>query len=139
MPFARQHIDGPADRMCIRVAQGKGGKDRDVPLAADVLRVLHECWRLPRCLKPQPTPPAKFYLSPASVPRNRTATTIVISTAAIDAGKLIAQAKILGVTALQIGTVDGDALTIKTARGTFGAPVAELHDGWWNSIARAMA
>jgi len=29
-------------------------------------------------------------------------------------------------------------LTIKTTGGEFGAPAVELHDAWWNSIARAM-
>jgi site-specific recombinase XerD len=37
-------IDSAADRMCIRVVQGKGGKDRYVPLAADVLRLLRRWW-----------------------------------------------------------------------------------------------
>ena len=37
-----------------------------------------------------------------------------------------------------IGTVGGDKLTIKTSAGVFSAPLTELHDGWWNSIARAM-
>ena len=35
-----QHIDSHADRMCIRVEQGKGGKDRYVPLSEDVLHLL---------------------------------------------------------------------------------------------------
>jgi site-specific recombinase XerD len=39
-------IDSHADRMCIRVEQGKGGKDRYVPLTADVLDVLRTWWRL---------------------------------------------------------------------------------------------
>jgi len=30
-------------------------------------------------------------------------------------------------------------LTVKTANGEFSAPLAGLHDAWWNSIARAMA
>ena len=64
---------------------------------------------------------------------------IVISAAAIDGGKLIAQATALGIPARIIGQVGGADLAIKTARGTFTAPVAELHDGWWNSIARVMA
>ena len=34
-----EHIDSHADRMCIRVVQGKGAKDRYVPLAPDVLEV----------------------------------------------------------------------------------------------------
>jgi integrase/recombinase XerD len=38
-------IDSHADRMCIRVVQGKGGKDRYVPLADDVLQLLRAWWR----------------------------------------------------------------------------------------------
>jgi len=34
--------------------------------------------------------------------------------------------------------VGGDKLTIKTPEGEFSAPIAALHDGWWNAIARAM-
>jgi phosphoribosylformylglycinamidine synthase len=64
---------------------------------------------------------------------------VVISTAAMDAGKLMAQAKALGITAHLLGTVGGETLTLKTSRGTVSAPVAELHDIWWNSIARAMS
>ena len=37
-------IDSHADRMCIRVVQGKGGKDRYVPLAEDVLQLLRTWW-----------------------------------------------------------------------------------------------
>jgi integrase/recombinase XerD len=37
-------IDSHADRMCIRVVQGKGGKDRYVPLADDVLQLLRTWW-----------------------------------------------------------------------------------------------
>lgn len=37
-------IDSHADRMCIRVVQGKGAKDRYVPLADDVLQVLRIWW-----------------------------------------------------------------------------------------------
>lgn len=40
-----EHIDSHADRMCIRVVQGKGGKDRYVPLSQDVLHVLRTWWR----------------------------------------------------------------------------------------------
>jgi integrase len=39
-------IDSHADRMCIRVQQGKGAKDRYVPLGADVLELLRQWWRL---------------------------------------------------------------------------------------------
>src|SRR5258706_2926419 len=43
-----EHIDSHADRMCIRVEQGKGAKDRYVPLAPDVLDVLRAWWRSTR-------------------------------------------------------------------------------------------
>jgi integrase/recombinase XerD len=43
-----EHIDSHADRMCIRVEQGKGAKDRYVPLAEDVLEILRAWWRLAR-------------------------------------------------------------------------------------------
>jgi len=43
-----EHIDSHADRMCIRVEQGKGAKDRYVPLAPDVLEILRAWWRLAR-------------------------------------------------------------------------------------------
>jgi phosphoribosylformylglycinamidine synthase len=63
---------------------------------------------------------------------------IVISVAPLNAAKVLAQAKILGITAAQIGVVGGTALAIKTARGSLSCEVSELHDLWWNSIARAM-
>jgi hypothetical protein len=49
------------------------------------------------------------------------------------------RAKILGVPAATIGTVGGADLKIKTPAAEFSAPLTELHDLWWNSIARAMA
>ena len=64
---------------------------------------------------------------------------VIISCKAIDAVKVVERAKLLGVPAARIGTVGGDALKLKTQAGEFSAPVAELHDSWWNSIARAMA
>ncbi|MGH7989483.1 MAG: AIR synthase related protein, partial [Limisphaerales bacterium] len=64
---------------------------------------------------------------------------IVISCNALDAVKAVERAKLLGVPAMQIGKVGGDKLTIKIAGEEFSAPLAELHDVWWNSIARAMA
>lgn len=44
-----QHIDAAADRMCVRVVQGKGAKDRYVPLAPDLLEEIRHYRRL---LKP---------------------------------------------------------------------------------------
>lgn len=41
-------IDSHVDRMCIRVEQGKGAKDRYVPLADDVLQLLRAWWRTAR-------------------------------------------------------------------------------------------
>jgi phosphoribosylformylglycinamidine synthase len=64
---------------------------------------------------------------------------IVISCKPLDAVKVVERAKLMGVPAVQIGKVGGDKLTVKTAGGVFSAPLNELHDAWWNSIARAMA
>ncbi len=64
---------------------------------------------------------------------------IVISCKALDAVKVVERAKLMGVPAVQVGKVGGDKLTVKTAAGEFSAPLTELHDAWWNSIARAMA
>jgi len=64
---------------------------------------------------------------------------VVISCQALDAVKVVERAKLMGVPAVQIGQVGGDKLTVKTAGGEFSAPLTELHDAWWNSIARAMA
>jgi phosphoribosylformylglycinamidine synthase subunit PurL len=63
---------------------------------------------------------------------------IVISCKPLDAVKVVERARLMGVPAAQIGTVGGDRLTIKTGAGEMSAPLAELHDLWWNSIARAM-
>jgi len=63
---------------------------------------------------------------------------IVISVAAINAAKVLAQAKILGVPACRLGTVGGKTLDIKTPGGGLNGEVAELHDLWWNAIAHAM-
>ena len=41
--------------------------------------------------------------------------------------------------AVQIGKVGGDKLTEENADRKFSTPLTELHDPWWNSIARAMA
>jgi phosphoribosylformylglycinamidine synthase len=64
---------------------------------------------------------------------------IVISCKALDAVKVVERAKLMGVPAMQIGKVGGNKLTVKTAAVEFSALLAELHDPWWNSIARAMA
>jgi len=64
---------------------------------------------------------------------------VVITCKPLDAVKVVERAKLMGVPAIQIGKVGGDQLVIKTGPGEFTAPVAELHDVWWNAIARVMA
>ena len=64
---------------------------------------------------------------------------IVITCKPLDAVKVAERAKLLGVPAARIGTVGGDKLAIKTGAGECSAPTVELHDAWWNSIARAMS
>jgi phosphoribosylformylglycinamidine synthase len=63
---------------------------------------------------------------------------VVISCKGHDAVKVVERARLMGVPAMHIGKVGGDKLTVKTAGGEFSAPLTELHDAWWNSIARAM-
>ncbi|HTV63512.1 MAG TPA: phosphoribosylformylglycinamidine synthase subunit PurL [Verrucomicrobiae bacterium] len=63
---------------------------------------------------------------------------IVITCAPLDATKVVERSKLLGVPAVQIGKVGGNHLAIKTPIAEFSAPLADLHDIWWNSIARAM-
>jgi phosphoribosylformylglycinamidine synthase subunit PurL len=64
---------------------------------------------------------------------------VVVTCKPLDAVKVVERAKLMGVPATQIGKVGGDKLTVKTSGGEFSAPLTELHDAWWNSIARAMA
>ncbi len=63
---------------------------------------------------------------------------VVISVPALQADKVLAQAKILGVPAARLGTVGGTALKINTSEGSLTWDLRELHDLWWNAIARAM-
>jgi phosphoribosylformylglycinamidine synthase subunit PurL len=64
---------------------------------------------------------------------------VVITCQPLDAVKVVERAKLLGVPATLIGRVGGDKLVMKTPDAEFSAPVAELHDVWWHSLARAMA
>jgi phosphoribosylformylglycinamidine synthase len=64
---------------------------------------------------------------------------ILVSTAPLDAVKVVERAKLLGIKARQIGWVGGEKLNIRTQAGEFSWPVSDLYDLWWNSIARAMA
>jgi phosphoribosylformylglycinamidine synthase subunit PurL len=64
---------------------------------------------------------------------------VVISVPAIQVPKVLGQSRILDVPACRIGSVGGHHLKIKTPRGEWTWDLAELHDRWWNGIARAMA
>ncbi|KAB2668716.1 MAG: phosphoribosylformylglycinamidine synthase subunit PurL [Verrucomicrobia bacterium] len=63
---------------------------------------------------------------------------IVVTVASSDAGRVLKQAATMGVPATRIGVVGGNQLVVKTASGECRADLPSLHDGWWNSIARAM-
>ncbi|MDW7980683.1 MAG: phosphoribosylformylglycinamidine synthase subunit PurL [Verrucomicrobiales bacterium] len=64
---------------------------------------------------------------------------VVVTCAALDAVKVVERARLMGVPAARIGTVGGEKLVIRTPGGEVGWDVRELHDLWWNAIARAMA
>jgi phosphoribosylformylglycinamidine synthase II len=63
---------------------------------------------------------------------------IVVTCAPLNVIKVIERAKLLGIPAIQIGKVGGDKLAVKTSANEFSAALTELHDLWWNAIARAM-
>jgi phosphoribosylformylglycinamidine synthase len=63
---------------------------------------------------------------------------VIISVAAGDGAKVVAQAKLLGVAARRIGTVGGTTLEINSGAGVMNCVLDELHDLWWNTIPRAM-
>jgi len=64
---------------------------------------------------------------------------IIISVRPLDAVKVIERAKIIGIPVTRLGTVGGTALRIKTIKGEFSWPTSELHDFWWNAIAKLMS
>ncbi|HXJ57390.1 MAG TPA: phosphoribosylformylglycinamidine synthase subunit PurL [Verrucomicrobiae bacterium] len=64
---------------------------------------------------------------------------IVVSAKPLDAVKVIERAKLVGVPAMRLGVVGGDALSLKTPAVEFRWTTAQLHDSWWNSLARIMA
>ncbi|MDB6030638.1 MAG: purL [Verrucomicrobiales bacterium] len=63
---------------------------------------------------------------------------VVISVKPLDAVKVVERTKLMGVSATRLGTVGGTNLKIKVAGQELVWNLAELHDLWWNSIARAM-
>jgi len=63
---------------------------------------------------------------------------IIVSVLASKAAEVSAQCKTMGLAVNELGPVGGSKLVIRTKRGNFEWALAELHDAWWNSIARAM-
>jgi phosphoribosylformylglycinamidine synthase II len=63
---------------------------------------------------------------------------IILSTSKLDAVKVLERAKVLEIPAARIGKVGGEKLTIKAAGAELGWDVNELHDLWWNAIAKVM-
>ena len=63
---------------------------------------------------------------------------IVISAPPHHAAKILAQARILEIPATKLGVVGGSTLRIKTSNRELSWDLADLHDLWWNAIARAM-
>ncbi len=63
---------------------------------------------------------------------------VVITVSPTNAGRVLKQAVAMGVPARRLGVVGGSDLVVKTVSGEFRSDLASLHDGWWNSIARAM-
>jgi phosphoribosylformylglycinamidine synthase len=64
---------------------------------------------------------------------------VIVSVAPANVVKVVERAKIMGVPAVRIGKVGGSELRIKLASSECQWPVAELHDLWWNALARAMS
>ncbi|MDB6129146.1 MAG: phosphoribosylformylglycinamidine synthase [Verrucomicrobiales bacterium] len=88
---------------------------------------------------------AEIDLSFSKTPREdailfgETQSRIVISTDPHNKEALLKQLATIGVPVQVIGVVKGDQLQIQTTKSKVSAPLAELHDAWWNAIARAMA
>ncbi len=64
---------------------------------------------------------------------------VIVTCSELNASKILERARLMGVPGLRLGTVGGNQFVVRTASGSFSVPVAELHDLWWNAIARAMA
>ncbi len=63
---------------------------------------------------------------------------ILVSVGPREAVKVVERAKILGVKATPVGVVGGGELRIKTCQRDLAWTLTELHDLWWNALARAM-
>ncbi|MBI2946431.1 MAG: phosphoribosylformylglycinamidine synthase II, partial [Verrucomicrobia bacterium] len=63
---------------------------------------------------------------------------VIISASASNAEEVLQCARRSSITASRLGTVGGAALKIRLSGGELTWDLRELHDLWWNSIARAM-
>ena len=63
---------------------------------------------------------------------------IIISVSAADAEAAVQHLRTAGVSAVVVGKTGGDTLTIQSGAETFRWPIRQLHDDWWNAIARAI-
>lgn len=62
----------------------------------------------------------------------------IISVRESDGDEILKRVKQWNVPASRLGRVGGDALRIKLSSGELTWDLRQLHDLWWNSIARAM-
>ena len=64
---------------------------------------------------------------------------VIITTSEVEAGAAIERAMLIGVPAQRIGTVTaGETLDIGVGDTSLSWKLSDLHDVWWNTIARAM-
>ena len=64
---------------------------------------------------------------------------VIITTSEAEAGAAVDRAKLLGVPATRIGSVTGgDTLDFKAGDNSLSWKLSDLHDVWWNAIARVM-
>jgi len=63
---------------------------------------------------------------------------VIVSTSAQESPKIRKAAEGFGLRVIELGKVGGTTLSVKLDQREFQWPLEQLHDAWWNSIARAM-
>jgi len=63
---------------------------------------------------------------------------VLVSTPEYQVPRILGQARILELPARRVGTVGGDTLRVRIPSGVLECSLSQLHDVWWNAIARAM-
>ncbi|MEJ5238470.1 phosphoribosylformylglycinamidine synthase subunit PurL [Limisphaera sp. VF-2] len=63
---------------------------------------------------------------------------VVVTCAPLEEAKITERARLLGVPVTRLGRVGGSELVLRAGASAWRWPVAELHDLWWNSLARLM-